>query len=268
MDASVFYCPGCGQPVDVDFKTRKGHCEWCGNFVTFPRRAFNRDDKVKNELALCVRCFSEKRFTDAKAHAENVLAVAIDNAPALYVRAYFEAFSAVNKNSARIGEFFQQLDGIEADDEEVEALKQMFLSTLYKLEFYEETVLHWASENLTGEELCSFTDAFSPILISKRTSINFFTPQLEELYKAICARCSIPKTCYALLQAISANPDSPYPNNSFFLKTKTQRFYKDFVLPIGEIIQNMNSQELRFKFYRVYQTNLEKFKEKMIGGTN
>ncbi len=268
MDASVFYCPGCGQPVDVDFKTRKGHCGWCGNTVTFPRKTFNNDEKVKNELALCVRCFDEKRFGDAKAHAENVLAVAIDNAPALYARAYYEAFSAVNKNSDRVGEFFQELHEIEVDSEEVEHLKRMFLSTIYKLESFEEAVLRWASANLSASELCNFTESFSPMLISKRTSIDFFTPELAELYKTISAECTIPKTCYSLLQAILTNPDSPYPNNRFFLRTKTQRFYQDFVLPVGEIIQNMDSQELRDKFYQVYQTKLKDFKNHMNGGTN
>lgn len=266
MDASVFYCPGCGQPVDVDFKTRKGHCEWCGNIVTFPRKTFNSDEKVKNELTLCVRCFSEKRFGDAKAHAENVLAVAIDNAPALYARAYYEAYSAVNKNTGRLGEFFRQLLDIETDSDEVDSLQQMFLSTISKLEEHEESVLRWATANMTPSGLCGFTDAFSPVLIGKRTSIDFFTPQLAECYRQISAECSVPKTCYALLQAISLNPDSPYPNNRFFLRTKTMRFYQDFVLPVGEIIQNMNSQELKNKFYRVYQTKLEDFKKHINGG--
>lgn len=266
MDALVFHCSGCGAAVDVDIKTRKGHCEWCGNTVTFPRKAFNTNAATTDELALCVRCFTEKRFGDAKVHADNVLAVAIDNAPALYARAYYEAYSAVNKNSHRISEFFKRLEDIELDVEEVEMLSRMFISTVYKLEYNEEGALKWAAANLKGTELNSFVDSLSPALIAKRTSIDFFTPELAELYKQIAAECSIPKTCYALLQAITKNPASPYPNKQFFLKTKTQRFYQDFAVPVGEIIKNMASQELRDKFYRVYQSTLEDFKNKMNGG--
>lgn len=268
MDALVFNCPGCGQPVDIDFKTRKGHCEWCGNIVTYPRKAFNGDEKVQNEVKLCVRCFTEKRFSEAKSHAENILAVAIDNAPALFARAYFEAFFAVNKNSARVREFFEQLRGIEMDAEEIEPLRQLFLASIFKLEDYESEVLYWATQNLRGAELCKFTEEFSPALIVKRTSIDFFTLNLAELYKKISGECSIPKTCYALLQAITTNPDSPYPKNRFFLETKTQRFYNDFVLPVGEIIRNMKSEELKAKFYQVFKTKLKDYENKMNGGNN
>ncbi len=268
MDGTVFRCPGCGEPVDIDFKTRKGHCDFCGNVVTFPRSAFNNNEKVKNELKYCMRCFEEKRYVDAKEHAENILATAYDNAPALYARTYYEAFSAVNKNSARVGEFFSTIEDLALENEEVELLVKMFLSTVYRLKDNEEDVLHFATSYLSGAELCSFVDAFSPMLIVKRDSIDFFTPALSELYAEIAGQCSIPKTCYALLQAIMQNPDSPYPESRFFLKTKTQRFYNDFVLPVGEIIQKMDSQELSSKFYNVYQIKTKDFLKQMYGGIN
>lgn len=268
MDALVFHCPNCAATVDIDFKTRKGYCESCGSPVTFPRSAFNSDKNVENELKLCTKCFIEKRFSEAKNHAENILAVAIDNAPALYARAYYESYSAINKNSARMGEFFEQLREIQTDAEEIEPLRQMFISTLFKLADYEADVLNWATENLKPSELCKFTEEFSPALIVKRATIEFFTPALVELYKKISATCSMPKTCYALLQAITANPDSPYPDNRFFLKTKTQRFYQDFVLPVGEIIQSMQSEELKNKFYQVFKTKQKDYLNKMNGGNN
>lgn len=268
MDASVFYCPGCGQPVDVDFKTRKGVCAWCGNIVTFPRRTFNSDDKVKNELTFSTRYFREKRFEDAKHHAENVLSVAIDNAPALFIRAYYEAFLATNKDSDRIRSFFNELKDIDVDVEEIQPLSELFLLSVRKLGPQEKEVLGWAKSNLPRDDLLRFTDEFCPIAINGRESIDFFDPDLIELYKQIAAECSIPKTCYALLSAIDKNPDSPYPENRFFLKTKTRRFYTDFILPVGEIIKSMDSQELRDKFYRVYQNKQEAFENKMNGGTN
>lgn len=268
MDASVFTCPGCGQPVDVDFKTRKGHCEWCGNTVTFPRKTFNSDDKVKNELTFSTRYFREKRFDDAKFHAENVLSVAIDNAPALFIRAYFEAFNAKNKNSERISDFFCELNDIDVDAEEIHQLTELFLLSVYKLESHEKDVLGWAERYLSGNDLLSFTDEFCPAAIAKWGSIDNFTEDVVKDLKAIAAQCSIPKTCYALLQAIEKNPDSPYPNNRFFLKTKTLRFYNDFVLQVGEIIKCMASQELKDKFYRVYKNKQEAYEKQMNGGTN
>lgn len=269
MDASAYQCPNCGANVDVNFKTRKGHCDWCGSIVTFPRKAFNSDVKVLDELKHCQRCFSEKRLDDAKEHAENVLAIAIDNAIALYVRAYYESFSAVNKNSARMGEYFEKLFEIEEMDyDEIESMKQLFLDSKHKLENHEAAVLRWACANLEGDELREFVDEFCPPLIVKRINIDFFTPELAELYKQVTAACTAPKTCYALLQAITANPDSPYPNNRFFLKTKTQRFYHDFLLPLGGIIQSMATPELQTKFYRVYQSKLGDFENKMNGGNN
>lgn len=268
MDADVFRCPNCGATVDIDFKTRKGFCDFCGKTVVFPRRTFNSNGKIQDDLKICLRCFEEKRFEEARKHAENVLAVAIDNGPALYARAYYEAFFAVNKNTARIGEFFRQILDIDLDGEEVEPLKKMFLATIFKLDSHEEDVLRWAEANLVPSDLCNFVDSFSAILISRRSTIDFFTPELEELYQKISASCSIPKTCFSLLQAISKNPDSPYPENRFFLKTKTQRFYNDFVLPIGEIIKVMASQELREKFYKAYQQQLNDFTNKMNGGNS
>ena len=265
MDATVFHCPNCAAPVDIDYKTRKGSCEFCGSVVTFPRKTFNSSANVVNELPICLRCFDEKRFADARAHAESVLAIATDNGPALYARTYYEAFAAVTRNSERVGEFFKQINDIDMDGEEVEALKKMFLSTIHKLADYEEDVLRWAVNNLHPSELGSFTEAISPLLLSKRTSIDFFTPGLAKLYKEISAASPIPKTCYALLQAITTNPDSPYPENRFFLKTKTQRFHDEFVLPVGEIIQNMASPELKNKFYRVYQARVEDMEKQMKG---
>lgn len=268
MDAITFNCPGCGEPVDIDFKTRKGCCEWCGNIVTIPRKTFNQDDKVQNELVYAVQYFKEKRFEDAKQHADNVLSVSIDNAPALFIRTYYESFCSNIKHSERMSYFFHQLNEIEVDEEEITPLVELFLLSALKLVDYETEILSWAKDNLARDDLLKLVDGFSPLLISKRNSIDFFTSDLANVYKQISEICSMPKTCFALLQSIEKNPDSPYIDNRFFLKTKTQRFYNTFVLPIGEIIKNMDSLELKEKFYSVYQKSLKTFENRMNGGTN
>lgn len=268
MDAMTFRCPGCGGTVDIDLKTRKGVCGWCGNSITIPRKQINGLDDVQSELTVCVRSFLEKRFGAAKDHAERVLAIAIDNAPALYARTYYEAYAADIRNTARMTGFFEQLQEIEPDGEEAENLKEMFLSTVFKLDAYEENVLRWASTAFSGQELCAFVDAFSVQLIPRRTTIDFLTPGLVEAYKNVAAACTAPKTCYALLQAILNNPDSPFRTGCFYLKTKTQRFYRDFLLPVGEILNSMASPELKNKFCHVYQSKKEEFEKKMEGGNN
>ncbi len=267
MDAMSFLCSGCGQPLDIDFKTRKGICAWCGTVNTFPRKVFNSSDKVEADIKSCLRCFSEQRYADARKHAEDVLTVAVDNVPALFVRAYYDAFLDENKVAWRMEEFFNQIRTIEMDAEEIEPTATLFRTTAVKLEAYEGRVLTWADHNLAGSELCNFAEMFFVPLLMKKTNINFFTRDLCDTLKSIAAKCSIPKVCYALLAAIKNNPDSPYPENRFFLKTKTQRFYDEFVVPLGGIIQAMESQGLRDKFYPVYQKQKEDLKIKM-GGNN
>ena len=260
MDGTVFHCPGCGNPINIDFKTRKGVCDFCGNAVTFPRQTFNGNDKVKKELEHLVNCFMEKRYEEAKHHAESILAVAVDNAPSLFVRAYYESYIAPIKKSERMREFFDKLNDIEADIEEIEPLKKMLLAAILHLDVFEKEALMWV-ESVTDNDsdLCAFADSFCPIIISRRTTIDYMTIEMAATYKRIAARSSAPKTCYALLQSVLNNPDSPFKGNSFYLKTKTQRFYNDYLLPVGEIVGAIASEELKGKFCRVYNDLHDKF---------
>lgn len=268
MDALVYYCPGCGQAVDIDFKTRKGTCSWCGNVVSIPRKFFSSDGKVRNDIPCLIKNFREKRYREALSNAESIFTVAIDYAPALFVRAYYESYICDIKNSDKMTRFFVQLSELEIDPEEVELLKEMFMLSIFKLDAYEHDILNWALSNMADNDLLKFVDEFSPRVIAKRTNIDFFEDGIAESYKEIAKRCSIPKTCYALLTAIKSNPDSPFLYNKFFLKTKTQRFYNDFVLPIGEIISSMSAVELKTKFYQVYKQLRSTYENKMNGGTN
>lgn len=267
MDALVYYCPGCGQPVDIDYKTRKGTCSWCGNIVSIPRKIFNSDGKVRNDIPCLIKNFKEKRYREALSNAENIFSVAIDYAPALFVRAYYESYVSDIKNSNKMADFFAQLSELDLDAEEVEFLKEMFMLSIFKLDAYEHDILTWALANLPDDDLLKFVDDFSPRIIGKRINIDFFVDGNGESYKEIAKKCSVPKTCYALLTAIRSNPDSPFLGNKFFLKTKTQRFYNDFVLPVGEIISSMSSFELKGKFYQVYKQLRSTYENKMKGGT-
>ena len=115
----------------------------------------------------------------------------------------------------------------------------------------------------TSEELCAFVDAFSPSVIAKRNSIDYLTQELADIYMELAEDCNIPKTCYALLSSIRTNPDSPYPNETFYLRNKTQRFLHTYVHPIGDVIEAMQDEEMRQKFLTAYNKLEAQILEKM-----
>jgi len=115
----------------------------------------------------------------------------------------------------------------------------------------------------TSEELCAFVDAFSPSVIAKRNSIDYLTQELADIYMELAQDCNIPKTCYALLSSIRTNPDSPYPNETFYLRNKTQRFLHTYVHPIGDVIEAMQDEEMRQKFLTAYNKLEAQILEKM-----
>ena len=265
MDGMTLNCPGCGKPVAVDPKTRQGECEYCGNYVTYPRRVFNQSSSVTNQWPGVLRSFEAKLYNEARAQASDVLAVAVDHAPALCVQAFYYGFVAEVKRADQMKRFFEQLEEIDLDPEEGDDLIKMFLMVAPKLWDYEDEILGWAVNHADNGQLLELVENFSPSLILRRTNIDFFTPQMAQIYKGIAARVTAPKTCYALMTAMVRNPDSPYPKNSFFLKTKTARFYQDFVLPLGEILNAMADQATKEKFMHAYKAKRAELEQKMGG---
>lgn len=263
-----FSCPNCGSSVTIDFKTRIGTCDSCGYTTEFKRNFFNSNDKVVNDLTNVVRYFKERNFKQASRFAEDVLNVAVDNVPATFVLAYSNAYIDDVRNSKSMAVFFDSIRDIPLDPEELDPLKAMFLACVTKLDVFEEDILDKVMAGSHAPQLLEFVDSFSPFLINRRANMDFLTPRLVGQYVKCARVCGIPKTCYALLNAIRTNPDSPYNGNTFFLKTKTERFYNSFVLPIGEIIKNMSAPALNVKFGGVYKKQKEEFESKMKGGTN
>ena len=89
---------------------------------------------------------------------------------------------------------------------------------------------------------------------------------MVETYKAVSQKCSIPNTWLALYNAMLKNPDSPLSNDSFYLKTKAERIYENFILKIGEIFESINDEANKQKFtgafakvQKVYQAKLAKY---------
>ena len=84
-------------------------------------------------------------------------------------------------------------------------------------------------------------------------------PSLIELYTELVEHCGIPKTCFALLNAIQKNPDSPYAGDTFFLRPKTEYFYEHFVLPVGKVIDAMKDEQYRGKFLAAYKQRKQQY---------
>ncbi|MCI8981281.1 MAG: hypothetical protein HFG78_02600 [Hungatella sp.] len=188
--------------------------------------------------------------------------ISMDNAPAMYILAYYDEFTA-RKPDAMKG-FFRQIKDVALEYDEVAELRGLLLSSAYNLSDYEEDIIHLVAVNMQSEEesadLCEFIDTLCPYLIAKRTSTTFLTKSLGEMYQELAGHCNIPKTCFALLKAIETNPDSPYIDNSFYLKAKTQYFYENYITDIGAIISAIKDETLNRKFSGAYQKKCEKYR--------
>ena len=142
---------------------------------------------------------------------------------------------------------------------------ELFLASPGRLLDYQEEIITVIAKNLQSEEdaktLCDFFDKICPYFISKWPSVGFLKPSLVELYMELVDHCGIPKTCFALLNAIQKNPDSPYAGNTFFLKPKTEYFYENFVLPVGKVIESMKDQQLRGKFMAAYKQRKAQYEQ-------
>ena len=270
MDAQVYKCPGCGQAIqfqNVDFKTRRAHCDWCENDVVLPRSEINTSDKVINDLKNAVRFFKDKNFDSAHRFAESILSTAVDNAVGLFILGYCKAFVATIKNRDFLEKFFfETLGTLEFDEEELSAFKEVLLTVIPHVIDYEEPILS-ALLAQDPEGIVEFTEAFSPFAIMRRVNISWVNDNIFGLYKEITSRGDIQKTWYALYTAMVKNPDSPY-QGGFFLKTKTARFYNDFVMRVEDVFQGIQDEKLRAKFLGAFLNKKQEFITKMNEGGN
>lgn len=262
MDTSGLQCHGCGSSnVEFDPKSRKLICHTCGKEEYYSRATLNMNGKVVFSRQNAIHFFMDGRFEDSRHYAMEVLNILADNAPALYIMAYYEEF--VVKNDGAMKRFFRQMQEVALEYDEVQDLRQLLTASSYRLQDFEEDMIQLIAANMQAEEdiaeLCGFIDQICPYLISKRTSTGYLTKELADMYKELAEHCTIPKTCFALLKSIETNPDSPYADNSFYLKSKTRYFYDNYILPIGDIISAMNNPEYKDKFINSYQKKQAKF---------
>lgn len=270
MQGQIYQCPGCFTPItaeNIDFKTRRAVCPSCGNLVILTRKTLNSSESVLHDLENAVRFFSEHNYDSAKRYAEAALSVAVDNTAALFIIAYYSAYCAENKTRKHIDRFFTEtLSDIEFDEEELQAFKTVVLKSVLHVVDYEKIILSKMLESLSVDELAEFTDSFSPYIICKRSNIDYLDSEMTEIYTRITERVDVPKTWYALFQSIIKNPASPELDGTYYLKTKTERFYNEYVLRIGMIFEHIKSEALKAKFNSAFCKKKEEIYSKMYKG--
>ena len=268
MDAIPYSCGNCNASLNIDLKTRTCRCDWCHQLVHIPRKEINAGPSVQSNVKQATEYFLNREFDRAVECAQGALAYAVDNAPAKYILAFYDRFIAKNRKEKALYHFFEERlieqQSEPLDEDEINTLKDFFLASPARLSEHEEQILDLVRGNAqTSEELCAFVDAFSPSVIAKRNSIDYLTQELADIYMELAEDCNIPKTCYALLSSIRTNPDSPYPNETFYLRNKTQRFLHTYVHPIGDVIEAMQDEEMRQKFLTAYNKLEAQILEKM-----
>ncbi len=269
MEPGGMQCHGCGS-TNVQFVPlrRVLICNQCGKEEYYSRATLNANGKVLYARRNAMSFFAEGRYETARQYAQDALNISVDNAPALYILSYYDEFS-LGKNGA-VTRFFLKMSSVALEYDEVRELMALFLASPYKLLDHEEDVIQLIARNMQADEdaptLCEFFDKLCPYLISKWPSIAYFTPAIAEMFAELAAHCGIPKTCFALINAIRENPDSPYKRNTFFLKQKTKYFYQHFVTPIGAIVEAMKDDPVKAKFVSVFQQRKCQFEEDINNG--
>ena len=211
-----------------------------------------------------IKFFKNGQFQDAKKYAYDVLNIALDNAPASYIIAFTNEFVECKSNSMK--NFFTNAKGLLLEYDELEKLMELFIQSVPRMLDFEEDILTVVSLNMQTEEqaakLCEFVDRICPYFIGKRISLNFMTDEMVEIYGDLAEHCSVPKTCFALLKGMDTNPDSPLLNDDFTYEAKVKSFYKNYILPVGEIIGKMRSQEFRAKLMPAYNKKRDYYEKK------
>lgn len=264
MDMEGLRCHGCGSTnVEFDPKCRILRCHQCGKEEYYSRATLNANGKVVFARQNAIRFFTEGKLEDAHHYAMEVLNISSDNAAALFILAYYDEFTV--RKSGSMKRFFEQIREVPLEYDEVQDVCKLCLASAWNLSDFEENVIELIATNMQSpedaENLCRFIDTFCPYQIAKRSSSAFLTDKLAGMYGELAAHCGVPKTCFALLKSIDINPDSPYNDNSFYLKAKSRYFYENYIRKIGEILAQMPDDPIKEKFFSAYNAKCETYKK-------
>ena len=165
MDMVGLQCSGCGSTnVTFDPKRRMLLCNQCGKDEYYSRATLNANGKVVYGKRNAIRFFTEGKLEDARHYAMEVLNISMDNAPAMYILAYYDEFSARKTDSLK--QFFWKIKDVSLEYEEVEDLRKLLIASAYNLENFEEDVIQLIALNMQSPEdandLCEFIDTLCP----------------------------------------------------------------------------------------------------------
>lgn len=228
--------------------------------TTVEKTVIITDSHVQENIDHGFECFMKRDFKNAMLSAEKVLQEQDSHIPANYMKAFYQACVENTSHRDALKNFFAKHSQTVLSAEDVKLMKNMFLVSAYQLMSYEREMLELVlrSED-TPANICAFVDTLCPKLIAKRENREFLTPALVETYSKLANKCNIPKTCFALLSSVRTNPDSPIPQNKFYLTTKAENFRDEYVIPVGKVINMMSDPELRKKFIPAYRNELQKY---------
>lgn len=257
-------CPYVFKENEIDFTTKRATCPKCGKLTVFTRKAINSSSTVSHEVESAIAFFDDNNYDSAKRAAETALMLSGDNAVALFILAYYNAYHADVKTQAGLDKFFKNsLPEIDVDLEEMDALKRLLLKKVMSLVDYEEEILAKILDTQKRRDIPDFVEAFSPYTINKRGSIDWFTPKMIDIYTALTEKADIPKTWFALYKQISENHDSPEKANTFYLKTNTKLFFDKYVCGLERIFAEIGDPTWKAKFVGGLQKKKEYFISKM-----
>ena len=267
MNSESFQCPYCGVSVSADkinFKTRRAHCDFCGQDIVFAKRNSTASPSAINALNQAKEFFMNGNYKSAVSCAQTATEMVPNHAAALYIIAYYQAFSADVKSRTSLENLFRNvLPDAEFEQEEEDLFKELLLKTIAHSIDYEEQILTKFMEYDDPGELGAFVEKFSPFAISKRIDIDWFNSHMRTVYEQISASASIPKTWYALYLSLSKNPISPLSDGSFYLKTRATKFYNEYLIPVGVIYDKIRDEALSQKFRGAYRALKAQYEDKM-----
>ena len=257
MAEFIYTCPSCGADFDmanVDTKKRIGYCIFCRAQRPIPKKHSNNSSELQASLDEAVSLFKGGNFSSARRCAETVISLSKKNAVANYIVSFCDAFTETYKDTKKFEDYFlRQFPDFELEVEEEELLKTLLIATRNRSMDFECEILKKFLEYDDPDELASFVDKFSPACIQKRPDITFMTEEMMNTYSEISRKCSIPQTWLALYNAMLKNPDSPLSNDSFYLKTKAERVYLEFIMRIGVIFYNIMEPASHEKFNKAFE---------------
>ena len=150
MEIGALQCHGCGSTkVSFDPQRRILICNQCGKTEYYSRSTLNANGKVLYARQNAISFFTEGRYEQAKQYAQEILNISIDNAPALYILAYYDEFH-FGKNEA-LHRYFEKMDKIALEYDETRELMKLFLASPYKLMEHQEEVIRLLAVNMQAE---------------------------------------------------------------------------------------------------------------------